>query len=238
MSAPYIPLYIDDYDAATAHLTPEEDGIYGRLLRLCWRTPGCSIPNEPEWIARKIRLSMADYERIAAPVIAEFFTVVRGRLTQKRLREEFAKYAETKRKRSEAGKRGGRPKSLKENEISKSPAMVLLKQPEPEPEPEPERIDTLEDKSSKAPDPLADPDRMAWETATRVLTVQGAVGEKSAKAFFGRLLSQNGLEARDLLAATVQAQVNQTGDPQGYLTKAAAAIAKRRAPPLKAVGFV
>lgn len=136
MSPPYIPLYVDDYDAATSHLTAEEDGIYGRLLRLCWRTPGCSIPAEAAWIARKIRLNQDDYERIARPVIEEFFTVSRGRMTQKRLREEWLKYVDKTRVRSEAGRKGGLSKSQKTKNIVPSIATCLPWQPEPEPEPE------------------------------------------------------------------------------------------------------
>jgi uncharacterized protein YdaU (DUF1376 family) len=141
MSAPYIPLYIDDYDAATAHLSPEEDGIYGRLLRLCWRTPGCSIPNDPAWIARKIRLTAADFDRIAKPVIDEFFTLTRGRLIQRRLKREWDNVERKKSARKIAGKKGGIAKALKVQEKPASNATILLPDTRafPEPYPEPER---------------------------------------------------------------------------------------------------
>lgn len=35
MGLPYFPLYVDDYEADTPHLTLEEDGAFSRLLRLC-----------------------------------------------------------------------------------------------------------------------------------------------------------------------------------------------------------
>lgn len=238
MSAPpYIPLYIDDYDAATAHLSAAEDGVYGRLLRLAWRTPGCSLPNDPVWIARKIRLSSDEFERIAAPVLAEFFTLSRGRLSQRRLKREFDDIARKKTARKLAGKKGGISKALKEQEKSASNATVLLADTRafPEPEPEPE-VSTVEDKSSTASQP--DHDNLAWTTGVDLLMRQGEMGERAARSFFGRLLSQNGLLPRDLLASCAQAAVNNTRDPQGYLTKAAQAIAKRQAPAAKAVGFV
>lgn len=72
---PFIPLYVDDYDAATAHLTEAQDGIYGRLLRLCWRTPGCSLPNDEAWIAREVR----GRRRMVGEMLAEFFVLRRGR---------------------------------------------------------------------------------------------------------------------------------------------------------------
>lgn len=136
---PYIPLYVDDFEAATAHLTPEEDGIYNRLLRLCWRTPGCSLPNEPAWIARKIRLSATDYERVAVPVIEEFFRAQRGRLIQKRLKAEYDNISRKKSARANAGKKGGDAKALKSQEKVPSNASDLPAHtgafPEPEPEP-------------------------------------------------------------------------------------------------------
>lgn len=155
---PYIPLYVDDYDAATAHLTVEEDGAYSRLLRLCWRTPGCSLPNEPAWIARKIRLSMEDYERIAKPVIDEFFTLSRGRLIQKRLRDEYDDISRKKSARKNAGKKGGEAKALKTKENTSSNASDLPADtrafPYPEPNQEPE--EAIASSAGSAP---ADPER-------------------------------------------------------------------------------
>jgi len=142
---PCLPLWIDDYDAATSHLTAAEDGVYGRLLRLAWRTPGCSLPNDHAWIARKIRLSAEDFETVAKPVLDEFFKVQRGRLTQKRLKAEYDNISRKKSARQGAGKKGGDAKALKNNENDPSNATVLLGDtrafPEPKSEPDPEVIE-------------------------------------------------------------------------------------------------
>lgn len=139
---PCLPLWIDDYDAATAHLTPAEDGVYGRLLRLAWRTPGCSLPNDPAWIARKIRLSAEDFDAIAKPVLDEFFKVQRGRLSQKRLRSEYDSISRKKAARQTAGKKGGDAKAQNNNDKALSNATVLPGDtrafPEPSPDPKPE----------------------------------------------------------------------------------------------------
>lgn len=138
---PYIPLYVDDYDAATAHLTPAEDGVYMRLMRLCWRTPGCSLPNDDAWIARKIRLTPAEFDAIARPVIAEFFHVVRGRLVQRRLKDEYDDISRKKSARAKAGKTGGLAKAQKTKEKDNGNASDLPADtrafPDPEPNPEP-----------------------------------------------------------------------------------------------------
>lgn len=137
---PYIPLYVDDYDAATAHLSLEEDGAYMRLLRLCWRTPGCSLPNDKAWIARKVRLSPEDFARVAEPVLSEFFRLQRGRLVQRRLKDEYDDISRKKSARKLAGKKGGAAKALKNKDKAPSNASILPADtrafPEPYPEPE------------------------------------------------------------------------------------------------------
>lgn len=84
-----------------------------------------------------------------------------------------------------------------------------------------------------------DPNREAWTVAVRVLCEQGGMTEPKARAFFGKLLSAHGLEARELLAPLAEAISNQTRDPQAYLTRAAIARAKRKAgAPEKRVAWV
>ncbi|MDP3869164.1 DUF1376 domain-containing protein [Phenylobacterium sp.] len=73
-----------------------------------------------------------------------------------------------------------------------------------------------------------DHDAMGWDAACSVFCRQGGLTEPAARKFFGRLLSANGLLARDMLPALMAAKINATQDPQGYLTRAAATIAKRR----------
>lgn len=124
-SLPHLPLFVDDYEAATAHLTIEEDGAYMRLLRLCWRSPRCTIPDDPEWIMRRMRVDQATYERVVAPIINEFFKRARGRIYQKRLLQVFAFGVEKKQRRSEAGKKGGIAKALKTKKTLPSKATVL-----------------------------------------------------------------------------------------------------------------
>lgn len=119
----------------------EEDGAYLRLLRLCWRTPGCSVPDDPKWIMRKMRISADDYYRVVEPIINEFFTRGMGRIFNARLQKENDEINAKHKARSEAGKKGnakrwGSRKPPKTNKNSNRKATVLQSQPEPEPEPE------------------------------------------------------------------------------------------------------
>ena len=142
MSVPYFPLYVADYEADTAHLTLEEDGAYLRLLRLCWRTPGCSIPNDPKWIARMMRVTWEAYERVVAPILSEFFRLKHNRYYSPRLQKEWERIEGTHRARSDAGKKGNTTRwqkqsppdnALKTNEMSDRPAIAKVSHPEPEP---------------------------------------------------------------------------------------------------------
>ena len=154
MSVPYMPLFVADYESDTLHLSVVEDGAYMRLLRLQWRTAGCTMPADEDWIQRRVRATDAEWEAIYKPLLDEFFTCNRGRIYQARLRREWENIAETSAKRSAAGKRGARArksatyptgisnreiaagpdKALKNNETTSSPAQARLKHPEPEPE--------------------------------------------------------------------------------------------------------
>ena len=110
---PALPLFVDDYEAATAHLSLAEDGAYMRLLRLCWRQTEKTIPADDEWIRRKMRVDKSTYGRVVKPILEEFFTRRRGRLFQKRLVSESVFLDELKQVRSAAGKLGGAASALK-----------------------------------------------------------------------------------------------------------------------------
>lgn len=141
---PSMPLFVDDFEAATAHLTLEEDGAYNRLLRLCWRTPGGSVPDDRSWIMRRMRVDEATYDRVVAPIIDEFFTRKNGRISQRRLLAELDYVKRVSEARKEAGKRGGQSKARKTKEKASSKSKNLPKQngskavaPTPTPTPTP-----------------------------------------------------------------------------------------------------
>ncbi len=104
---PFMQLYVADFEADTAHLNFEEDGAYNRLLRLCWRTSGCSVPDDPIWIARKMRADLETYHRLIEPLIKEFFAKDRGRVFQGRQQREWQRAKQMSDKRVAAGRKGG-----------------------------------------------------------------------------------------------------------------------------------
>ena len=135
MSLPYFPMYPADFEADTSHLTLEEDGAYNRLLRLMWMTPGCSLPDDNAWIARRMRADADAFQRVVLPVIEEFFRREKGRLFSPRLRKEALLSEQAHQRRVDAGRKGGAAgKALKTKETWASNAEAKPKQPEPEPE--------------------------------------------------------------------------------------------------------
>lgn len=83
-----LPLFTDSWLADTAHLSRIERGLYMDLLVLCWRTPGCKVPNDREWISRRLRLDASESEALET-IIKEFMTSTGNYLYQKRLKKEF-----------------------------------------------------------------------------------------------------------------------------------------------------
>lgn len=122
---PSMPLYVDDYEAATAHLTLEEDGVYSRLLRICWRSPNCEAPDDKTWLMRKLRADEACWERACVPVIEEFFTRKNGKIFQKRQKEEFFYVSSMVAAKKAAGAKGGKSKALKAKGMASSTASDL-----------------------------------------------------------------------------------------------------------------
>jgi uncharacterized protein YdaU (DUF1376 family) len=135
MSLAYFPLYPDDFEADTAHLTLAEDGAYNRLLRLCWRTPGCSLPADRAWIHRRMRAHTEADKAVVDTVLDEFFALRDGRVSNARLAKEWRIANESHKRRVEAGAKGGKAKALKDGHSAPSNAEAKPKQPEPEPEP-------------------------------------------------------------------------------------------------------
>lgn len=142
MSLPYFPLYPADFEADTSHLTLAEDGAYNRLLRLCWMTPTCSLPDDDAWIFRRMRCLSDEDKAIVKSVLSEFFTRKSGRISNARIAKEYQKTDLAHRKRVIAGSKGGKAKSVQYNKKASSNAKAMLKQPEPEPEPDIKKEDT------------------------------------------------------------------------------------------------
>lgn len=109
LSLPYFRLYPTDYEAKTSHLTILEDGAYSRLLRLCWMTPGCSLPDDDDWIMRRARARTPEEIDAVKLVLTEYFSREKQRVFNKRILEEYDYSSARHDAASKNGKKGGRP---------------------------------------------------------------------------------------------------------------------------------
>lgn len=197
MGLPYFPMYPTDFEAKTSHLSIAEDGAYNRLLRLCWMTPGCSLPADEEWIMRRARaMTEADREAVRT-VLGEFFTLENGRYSNARLTREFHAANEAHEKRKQAGAKGGRTKALKSNEPESSKAKAMPKQPEPEPEPV--KRDTNVSLAQPEADASATIDRSRF--ADFWAMVPRKIGKKATEAAWKRLSRADQDAAKDSVTA-------------------------------------
>jgi len=130
---PYMRLYWGDYFRDTRRLSLREHGAYLLLLGELW-VQGGKLPADDDTLARAALCTPAEWAEMR-PTIMPFFRVVRGKLTQKRLAEELAKYDDTIRKRKLAGQKGGKATRGNGEENTEANAKHLPTKPEPEPEP-------------------------------------------------------------------------------------------------------
>lgn len=90
---PWMPLYVADYRADTAHLSAAQHGAYLLLIMHYWQTG--SLPADDEPLARIACMKPAEWRK-ARPTIAAFFT---PEWRHKRIDEELARATEISSKR-------------------------------------------------------------------------------------------------------------------------------------------
>jgi len=99
----WMPLYIADYRADTAHLSAAQHGAYLLLLMHYWRNG--PLPDDDAQLAMIAKTETKAW-RTVSNVIRPFFTSADGKLHQKRMDAERARADSISNTRSEAGKAG------------------------------------------------------------------------------------------------------------------------------------
>lgn len=159
----YYDFNIGDYRRDTYHLTPMEHYIYRTLLD--WQyLEEVAIPNEKHVLFKKLRITENE-ENELENVLREFFFLDENGWKNRRVFEQIEKINTVSRKKSEAGKLGGRPKNNnpKANEKQKKAdgffpeSKTKAKKSYPEPithNPEPNFKKEVSNETSKKP-PIA-----------------------------------------------------------------------------------
>jgi uncharacterized protein YdaU (DUF1376 family) len=122
---PFMQLYVSDFVGDTLRLSTEAIGAYLLLLIALWNADGV-IEDEEETLATVARLPL-DRWRTTWAKLRPFFEVSDGRVTHNRLTKEIERFASKAAARSEAGRRGGFAKALKDKGRG-----VAIAMPEPQ----------------------------------------------------------------------------------------------------------
>lgn len=96
MNRPWMPLYVSDYLADTAHLTASESGAYLHLIMHYWQKGG--LPSDDESLGRIARMTPRQWAK-ARPTIAKFFD---KNWRHKRIEIELARAVDISKKRRKA----------------------------------------------------------------------------------------------------------------------------------------
>ena len=89
----YFELHVGDYEAATAHLSMLEDAVYGRMIRLYYRTEK-PLPVDVKKIARLVRAVSKPERDAVESVLADFFELRDDGWHQDRCDKEIARYVD------------------------------------------------------------------------------------------------------------------------------------------------
>jgi uncharacterized protein YdaU (DUF1376 family) len=108
----YFSFHINDYRAATAHLSNDEDLAYRRLLDMYYDTEQ-PISLETQWVAKRLRLDT----QVVDAVLKDMFEQTESGWIHARCNEEIAKYHSMAEKNKLNGIKGGRPRKPSGNPV-------------------------------------------------------------------------------------------------------------------------
>lgn len=127
---PFMQLYVSDFVGDTLLLSAEHIGVYLLLLIALWNAHG-TLPMDDVKLARVARMSVENWRTIWTD-LEQFFEVSETSISHGRLSRELLKAVGKSVSRSEAGRKGGKAKALKDKNTGLANAMPLPRHlPEP-----------------------------------------------------------------------------------------------------------
>jgi uncharacterized protein YdaU (DUF1376 family) len=161
---PFFPMAIDAYLADTRHLDDAEHGRYHLILYELWRSPRQRMPNDDEWLARRLCRSVDRIVTEIRPLIKEFCDCDGNWITQKRLSKEFLRARKVTKQRSDAAKSLWRKKKKASERIREDAQPRINSADEPTPTPTPTHTPT---KSLEAEEATAASAFAAYQAAAK-----------------------------------------------------------------------
>lgn len=190
MAVPYMPLYVSDYLADTAHLTTEEHGAYLLLIMTYWQR-GAALPNDERKLARIAGVSLKKWKAIA-PTILDFFDPKGSDLFLQRCEIELEKLRDKSLKKRNGGL--ARAQQMLSKRSAESQLNIGV------------GVGIPLDKSNGA-----DSDKEFWDNATAYL------GGNSKRSLIGKWCKAYG-QAETAKAITA-AQLERAVDPVAFISK-------------------
>lgn len=96
----WMPLFVAEWDLSTGHLTNEQDGAYGRLVRWYWRQ-AAPLPDDDEALASIVRVDVKTWRKTLRPKLAPFFVIGDGFWRHARVDATLAEWSDRRAKASE-----------------------------------------------------------------------------------------------------------------------------------------
>jgi uncharacterized protein YdaU (DUF1376 family) len=109
MAVPFMPLYVADYMADTAHLTTVEHGAYLLLIMTYWQR-GEALPDDDKKLARIVGLQGRNWKRVRQE-IEPFFEFRDNKWVHQRIEHQLTVMRSQSRANSLNGKKGGLAKA-------------------------------------------------------------------------------------------------------------------------------
>lgn len=203
---PYMPLFVADYLADTAHLSATQHGAYLLLLMNYWQRGG-ALPDDDARLAKIARVGPREWSRMR-PAISEFFTISDGAWLHSRVTHELA--------RVEA-------KSLKSKRAAQ--ASVERRFGERSTPVEPQHTDNKQSSEAKASAEVQviDPETVMWRHGRLYLDSQGV---KNSSSLLGKWKRDSGAEA--VIVALGKAQREGAIDPISFIERCLSTSRKDR----------
>lgn len=118
----YYKFNIPDWTLHTAHLSPEEEGVYLRLVNYYYDTEEPFSEEKTQSVIRRLRLG--SHMDIVAVILDEFFYLTDGHWHHKRCDFEVKAYHDKAEKNRANGRNGGRPKGSRNKQKPKKTQVV------------------------------------------------------------------------------------------------------------------
>ncbi|MXN48795.1 DUF1376 domain-containing protein [Shinella kummerowiae] len=163
---PWMPVYVGDELAETSHLNAEEYGAYALLKMHMWQHG--RLPSDDERLARIAKCAAERWDFVKEAI----WTLFADDWRHPRLETLRAQSEETHKKRSEAGRRGGRPRLEEKPGLSRDKAGPKHPQPQPQPQ-----SDSYSDPEAQAQSQSSAAEKDQGGTYTRALPVPHSIDE-------------------------------------------------------------